>query len=234
MNAISAGLVLSSLILCGCSGSRAQTPRFAIGSGANGDVMVPVSSVIDRRFATVVRQRYDFSCGSAALATLLRYHYGYNVAEESAFRGMWAAGDRAQIRKLGFSLLDMKRWLASRGLRADGYKVSLGQIETSGIPGIALIRVKDYRHFVVVKGVREKEVLIGDPSSGLTAMSRSRFEAAWNGIYFVLADDRARAKSSFNSRLQWAGYTRAPVHGSFADPISLQALALTSPFYRDF
>ncbi|RYF14189.1 MAG: peptidase C39, partial [Oxalobacteraceae bacterium] len=35
----------------------------------------PVTSLIGRRFETVVRQQYDFSCGSAALATLLRYHY---------------------------------------------------------------------------------------------------------------------------------------------------------------
>jgi predicted double-glycine peptidase len=236
MNRYSAGAAGMALLLllCACSASIRQAPRFTPGSSAIGEFAVPVASVMDRRFTSVVRQRYDFSCGSAALATLLRFHYDYRVNEESAFRGMWAAGDRAQIRKLGFSLLDMKRWLASRGIKADGYKVSLDQVAGAGIPGIALIRVKQYRHFVVVKGVRDGEVLLGDPSSGLIVMPRSRFEAAWNGIYFVLADEQTRARLGFNSELQWARYARAPTHGAFGNPMSLQALSLTSPFYRDF
>lgn len=78
----------------------------------------------DLRYATVVRQRYDFSCGSAALATLLRYHYALDATEESVFRGMWSNGDREQIKRVGFSLLDVKGFLAAHNLRANGYKVS--------------------------------------------------------------------------------------------------------------
>ena len=71
---------------------------------------MPVRSFEEERFATVIRQKYDFSCGSAALATLLRYHYGLSQDEEATFRGMWATGDQPQIRRVGFSLLDMKRY----------------------------------------------------------------------------------------------------------------------------
>jgi hypothetical protein len=42
-----------------------------IGGGDN----VLVKSMKERKFEQVVRQQYDFSCGSAALATLLTYHY---------------------------------------------------------------------------------------------------------------------------------------------------------------
>ena len=38
---------------------------------------MPVTSLIGRRFETVVRQQYDFSCGSAALATFFFYDYDY-------------------------------------------------------------------------------------------------------------------------------------------------------------
>jgi uncharacterized protein len=233
MNHAPVGILAFSLLLCGCSASVREPPRFAVGSASMSELTVPVSSVIDRRFATVVRQRYDFSCGSAALATLLRYHYGYKVGEESAFRGMWSAGDRAQIRKLGFSLLDMKRWLASRGLRADGYKVTLDKVRQTGVPGIALIAIRDYRHFVVVKGVSAREVLLGDPSSGVTVMPRAAFEQAWNGIYFVLADDQPLAKTRFNREAQWLAYARAPIGGRFSDPVSQQALSITAPSYGD-
>ncbi|RZM34131.1 MAG: hypothetical protein EOP67_18730 [Sphingomonas sp.] len=147
---------------------------------------------------------------------------------------MWAAGDKAQIRKVGFSLLDMKRWLAAHALAADGYKVSLDKIAETGVPGVALIAIKNYRHFVVVKGVRADEVLLGDPSAGIVVMPRAAFQQAWNGIYFVLSQDQARAKSQFNRDAQWVAFARAPIGGRFHDPVSQQALSLTNPFHGDF
>ena len=226
-------LPLLALATAGCAAAPSGPPRFVTTGGAVGDFRVPVASVIDRRYAGVVRQKYDFSCGSAALATLLRHHYDLDVVETTAFRGMWAKGDQAQIRRLGFSLLDMKRWLASRGLAADGYKVPLAKIAETGVPGIALIAVRNYRHFVVVKGVSADEVLLGDPSTGVQVMPRARFEAAWNGIYFVLSEDQALAKSRFNRQRQWAAFARAPVGGRFYEPVSQQALSLTAPFFGD-
>jgi predicted double-glycine peptidase len=226
-------LLLAGLALAGCSTGISQNDRFVGMAGPVGEFTLPMHSMAERRFEGVVQQRYDFSCGSAALATLLRFHYGFDVREDMAFRGMWARGDRDQIRRLGFSLLDMKRWLASRGLNADGYRVQLKEVEAAAVPGIALVSIRNYRHFVVIKGIREDEVLLGDPSSGLKVMPRKAFEAAWNGIYFVLAQDQAPAKQSFNSRMQWSAFARAPSAGRFTDPLSLQALSLAAPFYGD-
>ena len=221
-------------VLAGCATQISDGPQMiATSNSGGGDVALPVSSLEETRFTGVIRQRYDFSCGSAALATLLRYHYDFKVAEENAFRGMWASGDREQIRRVGFSLLDMKRWLASRGLAADGYQVDLDKIADTGVPGIALIAIKQYRHFVVVKGVRDDEVLLGDPSLGLSVMPRTEFEEAWNGIYFVISEDQAAAKRTFDSDRQWAAFNRAPTGGGLSDPVSQQALMLTAPFYGD-
>jgi hypothetical protein len=225
--------LLPTFLIAACAQQAAGPPRFIAGAGPVGTFDVPIRSVVDQRFTGVVRQRYDFSCGSAALATLLRYHYDFNVGEEVAFRGMWAHGDRDQIRRVGFSLLDMKRWLSSRGIAADGYKVSLDRIATTGVPGIALIAIKNYRHFVVVKGIRNGEVLLGDPSAGVSVMPIETFKTAWNGIYFVLGDDQTLAKSRFNEGRQWSAFVRAPLGQRFADPVSQQALSLTAPFYGD-
>lgn len=221
-------------LLGGCAREVTGTSRFVTAGAPVGDYTLPVRGMMEQRFDGVVHQRYDFSCGSAALATLLRYHYDLDVGEDDAFRGMWSKGDRAQIRRVGFSLLDMKRWLASHALSADGYKVSLDKVAKTGVPGIALIAVRNYRHFVVVKGVRPTEVLLGDPSSGLTVMPRKAFEAAWNGIYFVLSNDQDRAKARFNREAQWVAFARAPIGGRFADPVSQAALSLTNPAQGDF
>lgn len=221
---------LAALTLSACSAGPLQDHRMLLaGTGiAGADLHPTVRSLGELRFATVVRQAYDFSCGSAALATLLTYHYGDPQGETSVFLGMWADGDREQIRRLGFSLLDMKRYLAARGVAADGYKVSLDDIQKGGLPGVALITFQNYRHFVTIKGVNEREVLVGDPSLGLKAIPRKEFEKMWNGIIFVLNDRRAIGRSNFNTPAQWVHFPRGRFYG--AEPLSQQALALTAPF----
>jgi hypothetical protein len=221
-------------LLAGCSSGPLEHGALMAISAPSGDLLVPVKSIEDRKFATVVRQKYDFSCGSAALATLLRHHYRVDQDEEAAFRGMWAAGDREQIRRVGFSLLDMKRHLTKLGFQADGFEVTLAEVSGAGVPGIALINLNGYKHFVVVKGVSATEVLVGDPALGLKTMPVADFEKAWNGIYFAINNNPERGRSSFNRDAQWANFARAPIGAGFADPVSQQALMLTAPFYRDF
>ncbi|WP_449406271.1 C39 family peptidase, partial [Massilia phosphatilytica] len=88
--------------LLGAAGAHAAD--LAIAGGARFDV--PVKSMRELRFTSTTRQQYDFSCGSAALATLLTYHYGHPISETVAFKAMWDNGDQAKIRREGFSLLD--------------------------------------------------------------------------------------------------------------------------------
>jgi hypothetical protein len=227
-------LIGTALLVAGCAAELPSRPAFSGLSGPIGDFSIPVRSFEERRFETVIRQKYDFSCGSAALATLLKYHYGLTLAEEDAFRGMWAEGDRAQIRKLGFSLLDMKLYLSKLGFKADGFKVSLEEATRAGVPGIALVNINGYKHFVVVKGISKDEVLVGDPALGLKTMRIPEFKEAWNGVYFAINSHADRGRSAFNGDVQWASFSRAPTGAGFTDPLSLQALALTAPFLTDF
>lgn len=205
-----------------------------LGSHALNDFHVPVQSMEQRKFASVLRQKYDFSCGSAALATLLHYHYGRPQTEQSVFLGMWQDGDQEKIRKLGFSLLDMKRYLLSSGFKADGYKVTLSQIADAKVPGIVLLTINSYAHFVVVKGIHDDKILVGDPALGLRTMRSKDFLKAWNQIYFVIDNASSAAHPRFNLADQWAAVPSAPIKGRFLEPVSQQALSLTAPFYRDF
>lgn len=220
-----AALALISLSATGCT---SLPPRGSGLSAGSHDYALPVRSMVERRYLTVVRQQYDFSCGSAALATLLRYHYGDTQTEQSIFVGMWRDGDREQIRRLGFSLLDMKRYLSARGLDSDGYKVTLQQIEATRVPGIALIDMNGYRHFVVIKGVENGQVLVGDPSLGIRLVETGKFQKMWNEILFVINDQAERAKTSFGNETEWALVARARAT-VLMEPVSMQALALTRP-----
>lgn len=170
---------------------------------------VQVMSWRDIPFRTVVRQKHDFSCGSAALATLLTYHYGRPTTEPEAFKEMFAKGDQAKIQKVGFSMLDMKRYLADKGLQADGFRMTLDDIDKDKTPVIALIVVGTYRHFVVIKGVMNGKVLVGDPALGLKTFARADFEKMWNGVVFSIHD--ANKPLAFNQVSDWSPWSVAPV-----------------------
>ena len=217
---------LAGLALAGCSSIPAGGGT-GVTIGRN-DYALPVKSMVERRYLTVIRQQYDFSCGSAALATLLHFHYGDTQTEQSIFVGMWRDGDREQIRRQGFSLLDMKRYLAARGIDSDGYQVTLQQIAATRIPGIALINMNGYLHFVVVKGIENGQVLVGDPSLGIRLIPVRKFQAMWNEILFVVNQKPELGKASFGKDSEWALVARARAT-EMMEPVSLQALALTRP-----
>lgn len=179
-----------------------------------------VVTLRDIPFRTIIRQRYDYSCGSAALATLLHHHFGEPVGEAEVFRAMYAAGDQAKIRKVGFSLLDMKRYLAGRGYAADGYRVSLEQLEQARTPGITVIQLNGYRHFVVIKGVKDGRVLVGDPAAGLRTYSRAEFGKIWTGVVFAVHDASATT-AAFNRRDEWRPWAAAPL----GEPLGESSLA---------
>ena len=175
-----------------------------------GAYSLPVTSMKAARFRAMVHQQYDFSCGSAALSTLLTYHYGYKVTEETVFTEMYDRGDQPKIRRDGFSLFDMKRYLENHGFQADGFEAPLDKLASAGIPAIVLINENGYNHFVVVKGLRDGRVLIGDPSGGTRALPQESFEALWsNGILFVISNRQEIAQ--FNVAAEWSALPRAPL-----------------------
>jgi len=175
-----------------------------------GDMDIKVKSLKEARFKRVVKQQYDFSCGSAALATLLSYHYDQPVSETAVFKEMFAVGDQQHIERYGFSLLDMKRYLDSHNYLADGFRISLSRLRELGVPAIALIQVKGYRHFVVVKGVDDNRVLLGDPARGVRSVNVKDFDAAWNGIAFLIRNNADVGKQHFNMKQDWDTLAAAP------------------------
>jgi hypothetical protein len=196
---------------------------------------VSVMSLKERKFATVVRQQFDFSCGSAAIATLLTHHYGRSTSEQDAFLSMWNVGDQARIKEVGFSLLEMKRFVESIGLRADGFTMSLERVAEIGVPGVALIDEDGYRHFVVVKGVAGGKILVGDPARGLRTMSPRRFKALWDGTILFVRSDLEKGKANFNHDRDWTLTPNGPANRALdGEPLQAAHLEQTRAFYSGF
>lgn len=202
-------LALAALIAASCAAAQAQAPAVGFVEGG-ASYSIPIRSQKAARFAATQRQQYDFSCGSAAVATLLTYHYGQPTSEATAFEQMFNGGDADKIRREGFSLLDIKRFLAARGFEADGYELPLETLVQARVPAIVLITDNGYNHFVIVKGLRDGRVLIGDPAAGTRLLSRERFDGLWsNRVLFVIRNHEDLA--SFNTSADWQGMPLAPV-----------------------
>lgn len=146
----------------------------------------PIRSMRDMRYAGMVRQESDFTCGAAALATILRYVYGRNTSESAIVADMLKNTDAKAAQRNGFSLLDMKRYVERIGLRAHGYRVDRNSLLALKIPVIALQTTRGYPHFVVIKRVHGGLAYIADPALGNREMPLDDFVAAWNGIVFAV------------------------------------------------
>uniref|UniRef100_A0A7V4LDE0 Peptidase C39 n=1 Tax=Desulfobacca acetoxidans TaxID=60893 RepID=A0A7V4LDE0_9BACT len=151
-----------------------------------------VQSFKARRQRQMIPQSKDFSCGAAALATLLKYHYGYELTEEDAILGMFKHGEQEEIKRRGFSLLDMKRFVETLNYQGEGYKVpELPLLKKLNIPVITIIDTFNYKHFVVIRRVDDQYVYIADPSWGNRRIKVEEFDKIWpQKIIFVLQGPR--------------------------------------------
>lgn len=195
-------------------GHPAIASELRVQPGAGSEYRLQVMSWWEIPFRTVVRQQYDFSCGSAALATLLTHHYGRPTSERSAFVAMWNVGDQAAIRKVGFSMLEMKRYLDALGYRVEGYRLPLEQLARLQRPSIVLLNLNGYKHFVVVKGIVNGKVLVGDPMVGLATYESKDFARYWNGIALAIVNPAGATRPGFNLARDWNPWSTAPLSES--------------------
>lgn len=149
----------------------------------------PVKSLLESRQTNVVMQRWDLSCGAAALATILTYQHGDNVTEKIIAETMLRRTDPLKVKvKGGFSLLDLKRFAESRGFKGTGYlKLTTKNLVDLG-PTIIPVNLGDYNHFVVFRGIVGNKVLLADPAFGNRTIDINTFKKSWlQNIGFVVS-----------------------------------------------
>ena len=149
----------------------------------------PVLSLREIRSARLVMQRWDTSCGAAALATVLTFDLADPVSETAVASAMLRTTDALRVKaRGGFSLLDMKRFAQGRGYAATGYRdLTLSQLAVLKA-AIVPIHQFGYPHFVVVRGVADGEVRLADPAFGNRRMPVEEFLQAWKGgVGFVVS-----------------------------------------------
>jgi hypothetical protein len=145
-----------------------------------------VASLKELRNANVIFQTHDNSCGAAALATLLRFGYGFDLDEEKVIRGMLRTADADIVAREGFSMLDMKRYAEGLGLRARGFQASVEDLQRLKVPVLALLDIDGYAHFVLVRGIQDGLVRLLDPAAGARSIPLQRFRESWNGVVLAV------------------------------------------------
>ena len=171
----------------------AQTParaqNYVDAPGVQG--VKPIRTLQNIREEGVARQRWDMSCGAAALSTVLTYYYKDNTPEAAIVVWLLHRLNPAMVRKRGgFSLLDLKRFADARGYHADGYsEMTIADLAAEKAWAITPIRQEGFNHFVVVKGIETKDdrVFIADPGFGNITMTIKQFQKLWkDGIAFIV------------------------------------------------
>ena len=213
-------------------GPSARAAYIDVGSGIRIDV--PLKSMKDLRDQRLVKQRFDYSCGAAALATILRYGFGDEVTERDilvALFDLLPENEEGLRRKEGFSLLDLQHVAQARGYKAQGFRLEPQYLAKLGGPVIVFIEPRGYKHFAVLRGVRGDRVYLADPSRGNIRMPAYRFLDSWlgetgKGIIFVIEPKGGLPEGEFPLSLPANGLPQPEIM------TARQMLAIGNPFLR--
>lgn len=228
------GLFLYALMAVGPATAVTVTSTENAGQSGSAKGSARLKSMLDFRDENLVRQQYDYSCGAAALATLMRFGLGDPVTEREIVANLFAGlaqGDAEMREKEGFSLFDLQQVAKNRGYKAEGFRLEPRYIAQLNGPVIVFLETLGYKHFAVLKGVRGDRVYLADPSRGNIRMPAYRFLQAWmrdgKGIVFVVEPKGAVPSGKNVLRPSATGLTQPEI-------ISVrELLAVRAPFARN-
>jgi uncharacterized protein len=121
----------------------------------------------------ITKQDKDFSCGAAALATLLNGFYGQSLTEESILKAL-DKGDKSA------SFEDMAKAMSQFGFRATGYATNYEQLSQLKRPVVVYLKHEKNDHFSVIRGIDKDSVWLADSSLGNRRYTKSQFLEMWD------------------------------------------------------
>lgn len=179
-----------------------------------------LSSYRTLRYTHVVGQTDWYTCGAAAVATLLTHYYDDPATEsevlEVAVRETEASGKDPRE---GLTALSLKRYLEGRGYEVRAYRVNLEQLADyfrwGGLPVIGHV-TKPQLHFLVIAGLVDPpgggpaQVLLADSSWGrcIVPIEALVTEKGFSGVILLAlprsAAQMGRVRANQEAELSWA------------------------------
>jgi len=190
------GTILVSAVLSGCAGPSTLNMQAS-----------KSRTWQDIRYANVIRQGTDYTCGAAALSTLGQYYFGQNITETdiiNTIKTNYAPEDWNKREGEGLSILDLKVAAEKFGFSAAGAQMSLEALSDLQGPIIVHLKRGYLKHFVVLRGVEGDRVYLADPGYGNVSMPVFRFMKEWTGYALMvwIADQPLPTKSNLLVGLQ--------------------------------
>ena len=136
---------------------------------------LPVTTWKQLRDADLEKQDLDYSCGSAATATILRSFYGKEIYEKDVLDEVSRIGDDGTA-----SFSDLQKAVKKFGFKAVGISANFEKLKTIKVPAVVYLRYRNKDHFSVIRGINHQgAVWLGDPSWGNMKFSEQQFKAMW-------------------------------------------------------
>jgi len=147
-----------------------------------------VEPLVEQKFRNIVRQAYDYSCGSAALTTVLNFYVGRSLTERQVMEGLLHYGESERIvERRAFSMLDMKRLVTALGYPSGGFKAEIEDLMELDHPAIVPIDHAGFKHFVVLRTIRDGRVYLADPAVGNISFTVAQFQEKWDdNVLFIV------------------------------------------------
>ncbi|MDM8558055.1 C39 family peptidase [Thiotrichales bacterium HSG14] len=182
-------LLSSFILLAGGCANNISTPHPIILKSGEVRFAKPLKTWKELREQNIVMQKLDYSCGAAALATLMRYYFQEDIVEKEVLEDITNHLDKKamkQRREEGFSLLDLKQFAERRGYQAVGVKLKFSALPKLRGPVLVYLDTREYKHFAILRGAKNDRVFIADPERGNLRMSAYEFSKEWAGVTLVL------------------------------------------------
>ena len=177
---------LSLSLVSGCSSSLSLHQETGL------PLKKSVASWKELKFKTTVRQRQDFTCGAASLATLFKFFYGKDFSESfflKLIESRYTKEEWKKVRKAGMSLDDLAWATHKVGFKSAGAKMGLsGLLQLKG-PVIVHLDKTIIEHFVVLKGISGDRVFLSDPIVGDQRISIDEFLKQYTGSVFAIWEE---------------------------------------------
>jgi len=142
-----------------------------------------LTSWIEIKNKNLTRQKEDYSCGSASLATVLKHYYGQDVSEKEILnavikmKGMTRKNILQKYKEVnGLSFLDLSVFAKEKGFKVLGLALDMDALKKLQVPVILYVKIRNSEHFTVYKGMDDMYAYLADPSMGNTKVRLTKFK----------------------------------------------------------
>ena len=147
------------------------------------DLKKTIKSWIELKNTNLVRQKYDYSCGSASLSTILTYFYNLKISEKDVLdtilklKGLnCKKKEQLENKDLSLSFSDLVKFPNKKEFKAFGLALDLQSLKKLKIPVLLFVKIRKNEHFTVYKNMDDQFVYLADPNFGNLKVKITKFK----------------------------------------------------------